>query len=383
MARDSNGIPEGSAWADRLREWRGLLPGLALTAVVAWLGLRASEWVGKDLMGFSKSPISGIMVAIIFGIVLGNVLPLPTWLQPGIRFSLKKVLRLGIILLGIRLSITDVLTLGALGVPVVILAITGGLIFTQWLGRRLNLSARLSTLVAVGSSICGASAIVATGPAIEAEEEEITYAIANITVFGILAMFLYPYLANALLGSDPRLAGLFLGTSIHETAQVAGAGLIYSELFNAPEGLDAATVTKLVRNIFMALVIPLMAYRYSRQNASQRPAGSKVSVLKLFPIFIFGFIFLAVVRSIGDATLQSGDAYGLFDADTWKTITAGTKNWAGNFLAMAMAGVGLGTRISQLRGMGLKPFYVGLGAAAAVGILSLTGILVLRALQLN
>jgi len=366
-----------------LRAWGRFLPGLALTAVVAWLGLRASDWIGKDLMGFSKSPISGIMMAIIFGIILGNLLPLPAWLQPGIRFSLKKVLRLGIILLGIRLSITDVLQLGALGVPVIIVCITGGLVFTQWLGRRLNLSARLSTLVAVGSSICGASAIVATGPAIEAEEEEITYAVANITVFGILAMFLYPYLANALFSGDPRLAGLFLGPSIHETAQVAGAGLIYAELFNAPAGLDAATVTKLVRNIFMALVIPLMAYLYSRQNASQRPAGAKVSVLKLFPMFILGFILLAVVRSIGDATLQSGTAYGLFDADTWKMITTGTKTWAGNFLAMAMAGVGLGTRISQLRGLGLKPFYVGLGAAVAVGILSLTGILVLRALQLG
>ncbi len=108
------------------------------------------------------------------------------------------------------------------------------------------------------------TAIVATGPAIGAEEEEITYAVANITVFGLVAMFLYPYLAHSLFGHLPTVAGLFLGTSIHETAQVAGEGLIYSQIYGAPRVLDGATVAKLVRNVFMAVVIPLMSFLYHR-----------------------------------------------------------------------------------------------------------------------
>ncbi len=359
------------------------LPGMALTALVAAAGLYASEWLGKDILGFDKSPISGIMMAILIGLAIGNAVALPAVLRPGVRFSVNKVLRLGIILLGIRLGLGDVLRLGALGVPLIILCLTGAILFTRWLGRRLNLPERMATLIAVGTSICGASAIVATGPAIEAKEEEITYAVANITVFGIIAMFLYPYLAHALFPANPTHAGLFLGTSIHETAQVAGSGLIYADLFDAPAGLDTATVTKLVRNVFMAGIIPLMAYQYRRREATSSGAA-KVSVLSLFPLFILGFIALAIFRTTGDVTLDSGGAaYGLWDAGAWSGLVSAVKGWAENFLAMAMAGVGLGTSFKQLRTLGLRPFYVGFGAAIVVGALSLAGIAVLGALGLG
>jgi uncharacterized integral membrane protein (TIGR00698 family) len=361
-----------------LHATRDLLPGLILTALVAWLGLLASDWIGESLLGFEKSPISGIMMAIIIGLAVGNLIPLPDVVQPGIKFSLKKILRLGIILLGIRLGLGDVLRLGALGVPLIVLCITGAILVTRWLGKRLNLPERMATLIAVGTSICGATAIVATGPAIDAKEEEITYAVANITVFGIVAMFLYPYLANVLFPADPVSAGLFLGTSIHETAQVAGGGLIYADLFDAPVGLDTATITKLVRNVFMAAVIPLMAYLYRRKG--EAADAERVSFLQLFPVFILGFIALALVRTIGDATLDGGAAYGLWDADAWSGLVKGVKGWAENFLAMAMAGVGLGTRFAQIRALGLKPFYAGFGAAVVVGTLSVAGIAVLNAL---
>jgi uncharacterized integral membrane protein (TIGR00698 family) len=361
-----------------------LVPGLLLTAAVAWLGLLSSEWIGVDLLGFDKTPISGIMMAILIGLVIGNVVRLPGWVLPGVRFSLKRILRLGIILLGIRLSLGDVLRLGALGIPVILFCVIGAAVVTAWLGRRLNLSPRLATLIGVGTSICGATAIVATGPAIEAKEEELTYAIANITLFGILAMLVYPYLGHALFPNDPTGAGLFLGTSIHETAQVAGGGLIYAELFDADKALDTATVTKLVRNVLMAAVIPLMAYRYSRQTSAGSEHAKRFSFFKLFPLFILGFIFFALIRTIGDATLdETGSAWWVFKEARWDALTLDIKTWAENFLAMAMAGVGLGTSITQLRGLGLKPFYVGFAASVSVGALSLFGIAVLRALGLS
>ncbi len=360
-----------------------LLPGLLLASAVAWVGIQASEWIGTELLDLEKSPVSGIMMAIIFGLLIGNLFTLPTIFQPGIKFGMKVVLRLGIILLGIRLSMADVLHLGAIGIPLIIFCIIGAILITRWLGKRLKLSSRMATLVAVGTSICGTTAIVATGPAIEAKEEELTYAVANITVFGVIAMFLYPYLGNLLYGNDLTSAGLFLGTSIHETAQVAGSGLIYAQLFDADKTLDVATVTKLVRNVLMAVVIPLMAYHYQQQHQATQSNNKKIGFLSLFPMFILGFLGFALIRTIGDATADSGSAWGAMHPEDWDALTVSIRSWAENFLAIAMAGVGLGTSFKQLQGLGLKPFYVGFAASVAVGVISLAGITALNVLGFN
>ncbi len=368
---------------ERLNAAFDVMPGLALTAVVAWLGLSASGWIGTGLLGFEKSPVSGIMLAIVFGMVVGNAVRLPELMKPGIRFSLARVLRMGIILLGVRLGLGEALKVGLVGVPLIVLCIGAAMLMTFWLGRRLALSRRIGALIAVGTSICGATAIVATAPAIGADEDETAYAVANITVFGLMAMFLYPYLAQLLFAGDLTSAGRFLGTSIHETAQVAGSGLIYVQLFGGDTALDVAVVTKLVRNLFMIVVIPLMAYVHHRRSRRDVEGGGKVNVLVMFPLFILGFVLMAVVRTVGDATLDGGLAYGVLDAAAWDEVTGGIKAWAERLLAVAMAGVGLGTSVWQLRGLGVRPFYVGLGAAAAVGVVSVLGIVGMKAVGIG
>jgi len=354
-----------------------LLPGLLTVSVLAWLSIRLSSFIGVSLMGFEKSPISAVMVAILIGMLIGNIVPMPVWIKPGLSFSVKKVLRLGIILLGIRLSVFDVFRIGALGVPIVVLCIATALLFTTGLNKRLRLPARLGTLIAIGTSICGVSAIVAAAPAIDAEDEEVAYAVAVITVFGVIAMLTYPYIANSVFAGNPVQSGLFLGTAIHETAQVAGAGLVYSEVFSAPRGLDVATVTKLVRNALMAVVIPLMALYYTRRAARQGEEfdGQQTSFTKIFPLFILGFLGFAVLRSIGDAGTQAGGkAFGLWDSATWQGVYHFIKQWALNFMVVALAGVGLSTSFRILKGLGIKPFIVGLGAALMVGVVSLATI---------
>jgi len=355
--------------------------GIALTAMIAYLGIWSSEWLGSAILGFEKSPISGIMMAILIGLVIGNSVTFSPAVKRGITFSVKIILRLGIILLGIRLGLGDVFRLGMLGVPLIVLCVGGALLFSGWLGGWLKLPPRMSALIAVGTSICGATAIVAIGPAIDAKDEETMYAVANITIFGMLAMFLYPYLAHALFANAPTSAGLFLGTSIHETAQVAGSGLIYDQLYNAPQALEAATITKLVRNIFMILVIPLMAYRYRVESADANKEA--INLASIFPVFILGFVVMALVRTVGDATLANGMAYGVLSAEQWGNLTHTIQEIANFLLAVAMAAVGLGTRLAQLRGLGLKPFYVGFGAAVIVGSLSLIGIILLQWLGLT
>jgi len=128
------------------------------------------------------------------------------------------------------------------------------------------------------------------------KKNEISYAIANITVFGILSMLIYPYFANFYFDSDSLKIGLFLGTSIHETSQVAAAGLIYDQQFNSPETLNVATVTKLIRNTFLVIMIPLFAYLYNRGQTKEQ----NYSIVSIFPYFVLGFVAMIIFRNIGD-----------------------------------------------------------------------------------
>jgi uncharacterized integral membrane protein (TIGR00698 family) len=348
-----------------------IIPGLALTVVIAIIGIQFTEWI-KVLLKLKQSPVSAIMMAIVLGIIVKNTIGVSRRFQPGVGFGLKKLLRLGIIFMGIRLSIFSVLKIGALSVGIVVACISTGIFLTLLVTRKLGLQERLGTLIGVGTGICGASAIVATGPAIEAREDEVAYAMGTITIFGIMAMFLYPYLSHLVLSLSHVEAGIFMGTSIHETAQVAGAGIMYDQLWLGqaqavnPTGADVAIVTKLVRNAFMALVIPFMAYTYVKRNrASTR---KKVSILSLFPVFILGFIAMAAFRSMGDYFVLTKSM--LWNAEAWNNLCSIVKQWAGYFLTVAMAGVGLGTDIKKLKKLGAKPFWVGLCAAISVGIVS-------------
>ena len=356
-----------------------LLPGLLAVSFLTWLSIWLSNFIGEDLLGFNKSPISPVMIAVILGLSLASIVTLPKIIDLGLKFSVKKLLRLGIILLGIRLTIFDVFKLGVFGVPIVILCIVGALLITTWINKKLDLPQRLGTLIAVGTSICGVTAIVATSPVIDADEEESAYAIAVITVFGLFATLVYPYLANYIFAGDGLKAGLFIGTAVHETAQVVGAAKIYADIYSQTLTLDIATVTKLVRNVFMAIVIPFMAYYYARQTPPEGEfKGKKTSVLKLLPMFILGFIAMAAFRSIGDAGLNSGgSAFGLLAAPTWTAVIASIKSWAEILLIVALAGVGLGTNFRSIKALGIKPFIVGSGASLSVGLVSYIAIIIL------
>lgn len=356
-----------------------LLPGLLVAVLLAALSIWLSNFAGCTLLGFDKTPLSPVMLAILLGLIMGALVPLPKVLKPGFSFAVKKVLRLGIIMLGIRLTIFDVFKLGIFGVPIVVVCILGALFFATRISKRMRVPERLGTLIAVGTSICGVSAIVATGPAIEAEDEEVAYAVAVITIFGLLATLIYPYVAQVIFAGQASQVGLFLGTSVHDTSQVVGSAKVYADVFAAPLALDVATVTKLVRNLFMALVIPFMAFYYGRKMATHpEDAGRKANFLKLLPLFVVGFVAMAAIRSIGDAGINGGgNAFGVWNSVAWAGIYDFVKTWAGNLLVVALAGVGLSTDFRAFRGLGTKPFLVGLCAAMAVGVLSFAAITLL------
>ena len=366
-----------------------ILPGLAVVILLAVVSIWLSDLIGVTLMGFEKSPISAVMICLVLGLVIRNVFKLPTFLNVGFKFSVKKLLRLGIILLGIRLSIFSVFELGLIGIPIVLICIISALLMTTYLNKKLKQPKRLGTLIAVGTSICGVSAIVATSPVINAKEEETAYAVAVITVFGLIATIGYPILAYFIFGGDPIKAGLWLGTSIHDTSQVTGAALVFADLWNLPLGLDVATITKLVRNVFMILVIPLMAFLYVKTEMKEATGSglnksevkTKVNIKKLIPVFVIGFLIVSIFRSIGDAGINTTNlAFGFIGQDSWDGFIKIVKDFATILFVIALGGVGLSTDFSNFKGLGIKPFLVGLFAALTIGIVSFVSVSLLGGL---
>lgn len=346
-----------------------LLPGLAIAAAVAAAATVVSVWVGSGLLGYEDSPISAILVAVFLGLVVRNTAGLAPRFGPGLEVCARPILRTGVALLGIRLSLASVAAIGIVAVPVVAGCVTAALLLVAGLGRWLRLPPRLAWLIAAGTSICGITAIVAVAPVIDADETETSYAVATIALFGMLALFTYPFLAH-LLFEDPLHAGLFLGTSIHDTSQVVGAGLAYQSQYAAPSAMETAVVTKLLRNLSMVAVIPLIGFLHGSgarvRDGSGGPGGSGDSVV---PLFILGFLAMVVVRTVGDI---SDPALGFIPEPVWQAGIEIVQGAAELALLLAMAAVGLRTSLRTLRVLGLRPLAAGLAAAVVVGAVSVS-----------
>ena len=350
-----------------------LLPGIAAAALVMMAGFWLADTIGRAILvaqGVSgSSPLSGVPIAIILGLLLRNFLPLPRAVTPGLKFCVTTVLRLGIVLVGIRLSAFDLVRLGLGGFPVVLAAVATGLVFVSWFNRRLGLPPRLGTLIAAGTSICGVTAIVSTAPAIDADEREVAYAVANVVAFGLFGMLAYPYIAHALLQRSETV-GLFLGTAIHDTSQVVGAALTYRQMYSDDVVLRVATVTKLTRNLCLAGVIPLLTWMHLRSSRDGSTLQASTKWTTLVPMFVLGFVAMALVRTAGDATLgATGVAFGIWDSTAWSRLTNQLGDfWASRLLlGTAMAAVGLNTSFAVFKGVGARPFAVGLAGAMVVG----------------
>ena len=340
-----------------------ILPGVILALVFCLFSQGINNVIGIEIFGTTKSPISTVMIAILLGIIMGNAFTPRAGMMIGLDFTQKYILKLGVIFLGIRLSFTEFFKFGIIAIPLIIVCILSVLILIKLLIKKVPISSKMSYLIAIGTSVCGATAIVATAPIIDAKKTEVAYAIANITLFGVIAMLIYPYFAEWYFYGQPLEAGLFLGTAIHETSQVAAAGLIYDQQFNSPETLNVATVTKLIRNTFLVIMIPLFGFLYNRGKVKDK----NYSILSIFPYFVLGFIGMILIRNLGDQffTLDSSNY------EIWNTFIGYIKSLATVFLTMAMAAVGISINLSELKSMGYKPFVVGLIAAITVGIVSI------------
>ena len=323
-----------------------VLPGLALAAAVSV----AATLVAIPLPAF----VSDVGLAIVLGVVVANTVRLPAVMRPGTRFAVQRVLRLGIIALGARLSVEGVLRMGgaviALVTALVVLTLLGGLL----LGRVLRLSGPLPLLIAVGTAICGNTAIIATAPVLDADERDVSFAVATITLVGLVAVLVYPAL-GALLGLADAGYGMWAGTAIGDTSQVVAAGFGYS-----PQAGEVATVVKLTRNLLIAPVVLGAGMAASWRTA--RPSAA--SARKSFPLFVLGFLALA----------------GLASAGVLEAVVAGRslQHWIVGLsevcILVALAGLGLSTDLRAIMRTGLRPLYLGFILAGALSLLSLASL---------
>jgi uncharacterized integral membrane protein (TIGR00698 family) len=265
-----------------------------------------------------------------------------------VLFTLRKLLRLAIILLGLQLTASQVVEVGAKGVTIILISLLGCFAFTKWLGGRLGVEAKLTELIAAGTSICGASAVIATNSVTAAHDEDVAYAVACVTVFGSIAMFVYPLLP-ALLSLSPQQYGLWAGASIHEIAQVVAAAFQ-----DGRQAGDFGTIAKLSRVMMLApmvIALGLAATRRARRTGGGRAAGRAP-----MPWFVLGFIALVGVNSV--VVIPHEVKTPLIAATTF-------------LLSMALAAMGLETDIRKLRAKGLRPLMLGFAASLFIAGFSL------------
>jgi uncharacterized integral membrane protein (TIGR00698 family) len=325
---------------------RELLPGLILVGALAA--------VARGATALLPAYISEITVGVVGGIVVGSLIGVRDVFRPGIRFAVHRLLRLGIVLLGVRLSVEAIVGTGATALLVILACVTLAFGAVLLLSRLAGIPPRLALLIAVGTAICGNSAIVATAPLIKAEDREVSFAVATITLFGVAAVIVYPWIGS-LLGLSDSVFGVWAGVAVNDTSQVTAAGFAYS----SPAG-DTATIVKLTRNLLIGPALILVALLWGRgtSSAEARPAFTLRMVRQAVPLFVIGFVTMAILNSIGlipdAADAPVGEA-------------------AQILILLALCGVGLGTDVRALLRVGPRPLYVGLAGALGLAALGLAG----------
>lgn len=333
----------------RLRPAIHLAPGLLLAGLLAAAATWSAQWRLPGTLGLST-----LTLAILLGMVVGNLAPAAV-LAPsaaGIQLAKQQLLRLGIVLYGVRLSLTDVAQVGWAAVALDALVLTSTFLVACLLGMKLlRLPMRDAMLIGAGSAICGAAAVLATAPVTRSRADQVAVAVATVVVFGTLATFLYPWLYGAALHlewlAQPRLFGIFTGATVHEVAQVVAVGQAVD-----PAAADAAVVTKMVRVMLLAPFLLTLSWWLGRQHTAVEEGPRRLHI----PWFAVGFIAVAgantlwpLAEPLRAALVQLDDA----------------------LLAAAMAALGLGTRIGAVREAGLRPLLL---AALLFGWLLLVGL---------
>jgi uncharacterized integral membrane protein (TIGR00698 family) len=351
----------------------GLIPGIALLAVVGYAG----KFIEQSIARYGKAHhqvlpnIEYVLWAILIGMLISNTVGVPKIFRPGVA-TYEFWLKAGIILLGARFILGDILHLSGISFVLIFIELALALTFMTYLGRAFNLPPKLSSLLAVGSSVCGVSAIIATQGAIEADEEDSSVAIAAILALGAISLVFFPLVGHALHMSD-HAYGLWTGLAVDNTAEATAAGALYSDAAG-----KYAVLAKTCRNACIGFVVLGYAIYWARKGQAAEITNKGLFLWKKFPKFVLGFLLISLLATIG--TLDPK----VFPQLAWlipygfnraQILALGNlSRWA--FL-LTFAGVGLRTSFKDLLKQGARPFLV--GAVGEIVIAGITLVLVLGA----
>ena len=333
------------------------LPGLGLTTIVAIVAFAVESLVK------SQTPlvISPLVVAVVLGGLISNLGLIPDRFRSGLRFAARSLLRLGIVLLGLQLSFAQVRELGTPGLILVVFVVAITFVGTQWLGKKLGLSHGLSLLVATGFSICGASAIAAMRPVSDADDDDMAYAIALVTICGTLAIFLLPAFAE-IIGFSGAQFGSWVGASVHDVAQTVATASTGNQ-----EAQHAAIVVKLTRVMLLAPMVAGVSFARRRTSAKsqmvdENATASATKIPPLVPLFVVGFLIAISLNSFFDIP---------------KAVLSDAKWIEKSLLASALVGLGAGVDARKLRSIGARPLVLGLISWLLIATLSAIGVAIL------
>ena len=333
------------------------IPGLGFVAVVATIAF-AVEAVVKTATPIVLSPL---VVAVVLGGLISNLGLIPDRCRSGLRFAARSLLRLGIVLLGLQLSFAQVRELGAPGLLLVVFVVAITFVGTQWLGKKLGLSHGLSLLVATGFSICGASAIAAMRPVSDADDDDMAYAIALVTICGTLAIFLLPAFAE-IIGFSGAQFGSWVGASVHDVAQTVATASTGNQ-----EAQHAAIIVKLTRVMLLAPMVAGISFARRRKIArsqmiDENATANATKLPPLIPLFVVGFLIAISLNSFFDLP---------------NAVLSDAKWIEKSLLASALVGLGAGVDARKLRSIGSRPLVLGLISWLLIATLSAIGVAIL------
>lgn len=344
--------------------------------VCVLIAAAATALASLSVGGFSLEIIGAPVFAILLGMIISLIFPkfaAAGSLRSGIKFTSKKILQWAVIILGFSLDLGMILEVGSKSLPVIVSTITVSLLMGILLRKPLGLNKKTACLIGVGSSICGGSAIAATAPVIDADDDEVAQSISVIFLFNVLAALIFPMLGHGIgLGSEGF--AVFAGTAVNDTSSVTAAASTAEGIYGVDGILSAAVTVKLTRTLaIIPITLCLALYRASRAKRSGGSASS-FSLKKIFPFFILFFAAASVITTIVGAMPESGFT------EFYSESFVGWAKWLAKFfIAMAMCAIGLNTNLIELVKKGKKPIILGLCCwiaitAVSLGVQYLTGI---------
>ncbi|HEY0767981.1 MAG TPA: putative sulfate exporter family transporter [Steroidobacteraceae bacterium] len=345
---------------------RQAAPGVGIAFALAALARGVAQAVAQGVGDLPKFPLSPVMCAVMLGMLWRNSIGVPVWARSGLNWAMYRLLRVGIALVGLRLTLGGASTIAATALPVVLSCFTVALLGGIGIARLLAVPRRLGLLLAIGTAVCGCTAVVAISPVIRARHAETAFAVTCVVLFGCLAMLFYPWVAGHFMAASPVHAGIFLGTAIHDTSQVIGAALIYSQQAAAPAALAAASVAKLLRNLSIAVLMPTAAWlaqRHEVQACAPAAIGPRPRA-PLVPLFVLAFVGFIAVRTAGDALWHGS-------ATPWQALVNTGYTASDLFLTCGMTAVGLSVSFTDMWRIGWRPLAAGLMVTSLVGACSL------------